>query len=162
MLPDDIPSVRQLRIFAAVAATQSVSGGAKVVNLSQPGVTQSLHALERRLGAELFERRGSGCFLTPSGAILLPRIHRFFDQLRLALGDVGAAVQDPDVAVSRITGPHVRSLIAVSENSSLAAAARALQIAQPSLHRAAKSLEGELRRRLFQQTSQGMTTNALD
>jgi LysR family transcriptional regulator of gallate degradation len=161
MLPDDIPSVRQLRIFIAVAATQSVSGGAKVINLSQPGVTQSLHALERRLGAELFERRGSGCFLTPSGAILLPRIHRFFDQLRLALGDVGTAVQNPDVAVSRITGPHIRSLIAVSENSSLAAAARALQIAQPSLHRAAKSLEGELRRRLFQQTSQGMTTNTL-
>jgi DNA-binding transcriptional LysR family regulator len=43
----------------------------------------------------------------------------------------------------------------------VAAAARALKIAQPSLHRAAKGLEGELRRRLFQQTSQGMTTNAL-
>src|SRR5450755_235042 len=45
MPPDDIPSVRQLRIFAAVAAAQSVSGAAKAVNLSQPGVTQSVRAL---------------------------------------------------------------------------------------------------------------------
>jgi LysR family transcriptional regulator, regulator for genes of the gallate degradation pathway len=159
MPPDDIPSVRQLRIFVAVAAAQSVSGAAKGVNLSQPGVTQSLHALERRLGVELFERRGSGCYLTQSGAILLPRIERFFDQFRLALGDAG--VSAPEVGVNRITGPHIRSLIAVCENSSLAAAARALKIAQPSLHRAAKGLEGELRRRLFQRTSQGMTTNTL-
>jgi LysR family transcriptional regulator, regulator for genes of the gallate degradation pathway len=153
-----IPSVRQLRIFAAVAAAQSVSGAAKAVNLSQPGVTQSVRALEKRVGAELFERRGSGCYLTASGAILLPRIARFFDQLRLALGDAGAA--DSDVAVHRITGPHIRSLIAVSQNNSFVAAARSLKISQPSLHRAAKGLEGELRRRLFQRTSQGMTTNA--
>jgi LysR family transcriptional regulator, regulator for genes of the gallate degradation pathway len=159
MPTDDIPSLRQLRIFAAVAVAQSVTGAANAVNLSQPGVTQSLHSLEQRLAAELFQRRGSGCYLTPSGEILLPRIQRFFGQLRLALAEAG--VQAPDVAVGRITGPHMRSLIAVSENISLAAAARALQIAQPSLHRAAKGLEVELRRRLLQQTSQGMTTNAL-
>jgi len=74
MTPDDIPSVRQLRIFTAVAASQSISGAAKVVNLSQPGMTQSVRSLERRVGAELFERRGSGCYLTASGAILLPRV----------------------------------------------------------------------------------------
>jgi LysR family transcriptional regulator of gallate degradation len=158
MPPDDIPSVRQLRIFVAVAAAQSVSGAAKAVNLSQPGVTQSVRALEERVGAALFERRGSGCYLTASGAILLPRIARFFDQLRLALGDAGAA--DSDVAVHRITGPHIRGLIAVSQNNSFGAAARSLKISQPSLHRAVKGLEGELRRRLFRRTSQGMTTNA--
>jgi LysR family transcriptional regulator, regulator for genes of the gallate degradation pathway len=158
---DDIPPVRQLRAFAAVAATQSVSGAAKVVNLSQPGVTQSLHALERRLGADLFERRGSGCYLTSSGAILLPRTQRFFDQIRSALGDAGAGVNGPDPAINRITGTHIRILIAVSESRSFVAAARSLNIAQPSLHRAAKGLEDNLHRRLFQRTSQGMTTNAL-
>ncbi len=157
---DESPSVRQLRIFAAVAAAQSISGAAKSVNLSQPGVSQSVHALERRVGAELFERRGSGCYLTACGAILLPRIQRFFDQLRLALSDAGAGAPAPDVIVNRITGPHIRSLIAISENNSFGAAARSLRMSQPSLHRAAKGLEGELRRRLFQRTSQGLTTNA--
>jgi DNA-binding transcriptional LysR family regulator len=103
MPSDDIPSLRQLRIFAAVAAAQSVTGAAKVVNLSQPGVTQSLHSLELHLAAELFRRRGSGCYLTPSGEILLPRIQRFFDQLRLALAEAG--VQAPDVAVGASPDP---------------------------------------------------------
>jgi LysR family transcriptional regulator, regulator for genes of the gallate degradation pathway len=165
MTPHDIPSVRQLRVFAAVAAAQSISGGAKAVNLSQPGVTESVRTLEHRLGARLFERRGSGCYLTKGGAILLPRVHRFFDQLRFALSDTGAGTPHDtlalDVTVNRITGPHIRSLIAVAENNSFGAAARTLNISEPSLHRAAKSLERELRRRLYQRTSQGMTTTTL-
>jgi LysR family transcriptional regulator, regulator for genes of the gallate degradation pathway len=162
MIPHETPSVRQLRVFAAVAAAQSISGAAKAVNLSQPGVTQSVRALERRVGDRLFERRGSGCYLTPNGAILLPRVHRFFDQLRSALGEAGAPFATPvsDVAVDRITGPQIRTLIAVSENTSFGSAARTLEISEPSLHRAAKSLERELRRRLYQRTSEGVTTNA--
>jgi LysR family transcriptional regulator of gallate degradation len=161
--PHDLPSIRALRVFAAVAASQSISGAAKMVNLSQPGVTQSVHALERRVGGKLFERRGSGCYLTPSGAILLPRVHRFFEQLRGALGEAGTTAQSsapaPDVTVNRITGPQIRALIAVSASNSLDAAARTLKISEPSLHRAARGIERELRRRLFQRTSRGITTN---
>ena len=157
-----LPSARSA--FAAVAAAQSISGAAKAVNPSQPGVTQSVRALERRIGAALFERRGSGCYPTASGAILLPRVQRFFDQLRVALSDGGAGAPNGapalSIAINRITGPQIRSLIAVSENNSFDSAARALRISEPSLHRAAKSLERELRRRLYQRTSQGMTTTA--
>jgi DNA-binding transcriptional LysR family regulator len=161
----DLPSLRQLRVFAAIAAAQSISGAAKAVNLSQPGITESVRALEQRIGVRLFERHGTGCYLTPGGAALLPRVHRFFDQLRAALSDAGAvqvnASQAADFTLNRITGPHIRSLIAVSENSSFDAAARALKISEPSLHRAARSLERELRRRLYQRTSRGMTTTLL-
>jgi LysR family transcriptional regulator of gallate degradation len=164
VISSDTPSVRQLRVFAAVAASQSISAAAKAVNLSQPGVTQSVRALERRVGDKLFVRRGSGCYLTSSGAILLPRVQRFFDQLRAALSEIGPAAPlgapALDVAVNRITGPQIRALIAVSENNSFGAAARTLQISEPSLHRAAKSLERELRRRLYQRASRGVTTNA--
>jgi LysR family transcriptional regulator of gallate degradation len=62
--------------------------------------------------------------------------------------------------VNRITGPQIRSLIAVSENNSFVSAARTLKISEPSLHRAAKGLERELRRRLYHRTSRGVTTNA--
>lgn len=164
MTTHEVPSVRQLRVFIAVAASQSISAAAKAVNLSQPGVTQSVHALERRIGEKLFERRGSGCYLTASGTILLPRVHRFFDQLHAALSETGAAAPSGspalEVAVNRITGPQIRALIAASENNSFSSAARSLKISEPSLHRAAKSLERELRRRLYQRTGQGATTNA--
>jgi LysR family transcriptional regulator, regulator for genes of the gallate degradation pathway len=156
----DVPSVRQLRVFAAVAKSQSITRAADAVNLSQPGVTESVRALEQRIGAQLFERRGSGCYLTASGAVLLPRILRFFDQLRIALRD-GNNAQAVDVALVRITGPQIRSLIAVSENHSFDAAARSLAISEPSLHRAATGLERELRRRLYQRTNRGMTTTQI-
>jgi DNA-binding transcriptional LysR family regulator len=151
-------------VFAAVAASQSISGAAKAVNLSQPGVTESVRALEHRLGAKLFERSGSGCFPTGSGAALLPRVERFFDQLRAALDTGPGSTMSgpiPNVALNRITGPQIRGLIAVSENNSFDAAARALAISEPSLHRAARSLERELRRRLYQRTSRGMTTTGV-
>jgi len=159
----EVPSFRQLRAFEAVARLESVSAAAREVNLSQPGVTQAVRALERRLNAHLFERRRSGCYATDLGAILLPRVRRFFDHLHAALRDGGrsaAASQSAPAALGRITRPQLRSLIAISENPSFDAAARALQIAEPSLHRSARELERELRRALYRRTARGMTTTS--
>lgn len=161
MIEPDILSLRQLRAFEAVARLGSVSGAAREVNVSQPGVTQAVRTLEMRLGARLFERRRSGCYVTELGAILLPRVRRFFDHLRSGLsgsGDSSCADRpDPDPA-ARITRPQLRSLIAISESPSFDAAARSLNISEPSLHRSARELERELRRRLYQRTARGITT----
>jgi DNA-binding transcriptional LysR family regulator len=158
----EVPSFRQLRAFEAVARLESVSAAAREVNLSQPGVTQAVRALERSLSARLFERRRSGCYTTELGAVLLPRVRRFFDHLQSALRDSStrpaASSQSPPAALGRITRPQLRSLIAISENPSFDAAARALRIAEPSLHRAARDLERELRRALYRRTARGMTT----
>jgi LysR family transcriptional regulator, regulator for genes of the gallate degradation pathway len=161
----DVPSLRQLRAFEAAARLESVSGAAREVNLSQPGLTQSIHALEMRLNTRLFDRRRSGCYVTGPGAILLPRVQRFFDH-------VGAALSEPVIGspfvgrqalaatVNKITGPQIRSLIAIAESPSMEAAARRLDISQPSLYRPARDLERELRRSLYHRTAQGVTTNA--
>jgi DNA-binding transcriptional LysR family regulator len=77
----EVPSFRQLRAFEAVARLEGVSAAAREINLSQPAVTQAMRALERRLDARLFERRRSGCYVTDVGAVLLPRVRRFFDHL---------------------------------------------------------------------------------
>jgi LysR family transcriptional regulator, regulator for genes of the gallate degradation pathway len=165
MIPLDVPSLRQLRAFEAVARLESVSSAAREVNLSQPGVTQSICALEARLKTRLFERRRSGCYATDLGAILLPRVRRFFDHIRSALiepvvGGPFTSRQALEAVINKITRPQIRSLIAVAENHSFDAAARRLRISQPSLHRSAKELEGELRRSLYQRTSRGVTTTA--
>src|SRR3974390_3141104 len=147
----DLPSLRQLRVFEAVARLESVSGAAHEISLSQPGVTQAVHGLETRLAAQLFERRRSGCYVTELGAILLPRVRRFFAHLHSGLGEEGGAVR-------RIAGHQIRSLIAISESSSFDAAARSLRISPPSLQRSARELERELRRRLYRRTARGLTT----
>jgi LysR family transcriptional regulator, regulator for genes of the gallate degradation pathway len=160
LISRELPSLRQLRAFEAVSRLESVSAAAREVNLSQPGVTQAIHAFEERMNARLFERRQTGCYVTEFGAVLVPRVRRFFEHLRAALKDLGTSAgrQSIDATVNRITGPQLRSLIAISENPSFDAAARSLQISEPSLHRSARDFEREVRRTLYRRSAHGMTT----
>ena len=50
MIAREIPSLRQLRAFEAVARLESVSAAARDIHLSQPGVSQAIGALEKGLG----------------------------------------------------------------------------------------------------------------
>ena len=163
MVPYDIPSLRQLRAFQAVARLGNISRAAREVSLSQPALTQSLHALEAKLGITLFSRRRSGCYTTELGAILLPRVQRFFEQIRSALGGsaVGAPftrLQNAETIINKLTRSQILSLIGISENQSLEAASHSLGITPTSLHRCAKQLEGELGRSLYQRMASGITT----
>ena len=165
MSPLDLLSLRQLRAFEAAARLESVSAAAREVNLSQPGLTQSIHSLESRLAVRLFDRRRSGCYPTDLGAVLLPRVRRLFDHLGAALREPLAAGPFPSrerraAAPARITGAQIRSLIAIAESPTIEAAARRLAIAQPSLYRPARDLERELKRSLYQRTARGVTANA--
>ena len=165
MMLQEIPSHRQLRAFEAAARLESVSAAAREVNLSQPGLTQSIHALEARLKARLFDRRRSGCYATALGAILLPRVLRFFEHIGAALSEpvIGSPFVGREAlaaSVNKITGLQIRSLIAIAESPSVEAAARRLDVSQPSLYRPARDLERELRRSLYHRTAQGVTTNA--
>jgi hypothetical protein len=44
MISWKLPSLRQLRTFEAVSRLESVSAAAREINLSQPGITQAIHA----------------------------------------------------------------------------------------------------------------------
>jgi LysR family transcriptional regulator of gallate degradation len=164
-MPFDYPSLRQLRAFEAVARLQSISGAAAEINLSQPGLTQTIDRLEAQLKTSLFERRRSGSYLTDLGRIFLPRVLRFFEHIRSALcepivGTPFSERQSSRPLENNITGSQVRSLIAISESGSFDRAARHLGVSQPSLHRSARDLERVLRRTLYQRTARGFTTTS--
>jgi DNA-binding transcriptional LysR family regulator len=61
----------QLRSFMRVAEEGGFTRAAEALHLSQPAVTQQVAALERELGAALFERTGRGVRLTAAGEALL-------------------------------------------------------------------------------------------
>jgi len=61
------PTLKQLRAFCAAASSGSISRAAEHLGLSQPSVSLQIQALERNLGAILFERRGPKILLTPQG-----------------------------------------------------------------------------------------------
>ena len=158
-----LPSLQQLRAFDAVADRESISAAATTIHLSQPSVTQAIGDLERKVGAALFDRRRTGCYLTVAGSIFRPRVVRMLTQLRGALSEplVGPPFADRSGAAlieRKLTDPQIRSLIAISESVSFDEAARRLSIAEPSLHRSARSLERTLRRTLYRRTAQGFTT----
>ena len=158
-----LPSLQQLRVFEAVATHESFSTAAKTIHLSQPSVTLAIGQLERKVGAPLFDRRRTGCYVTSAGAIFLPRVTRMLAQIRQALFDpiVGQPFVERRSATAlerKITDAQVRSLIAISESVSFDEAARRIEITEPSLHRSARTLERILRRTLYRRTAQGYTT----
>lgn len=159
----DLPRLRQLRAFEAVARRLSITGAAAEINLSQPAVTQALAKLEADLGEKLLERRQTGSFLGSAGELYVRRVRRFFSQLRAALCEplVGSPICDAahvEVMEKKLRSSQIAALIAVSESSSFEEAARQLHISQPSLHRTARELEQILRRTLYDRHAGGFTT----
>lgn len=63
--------LQQLRGFCYAARAKSISKAAEKLYLSQPSVSLQIQALERELGAKLFERRGPRIDLTYDGQRLL-------------------------------------------------------------------------------------------
>ncbi|HYM18635.1 MAG TPA: LysR family transcriptional regulator [Micropepsaceae bacterium] len=158
-----LPSLRQLRVFEAVARHKSIGRAATSVALSQPAVTQAIASLESRFGVSLFERGRRGSYLTDFGKLLLARSERLFDFMKQGLGQLLTSHQVPESAdietlSGKITATHIRCLIAVSENMSFDQAARAIKVSQPSLHRAARELERILRRSIYHRGPRGITT----
>ena len=64
--------MERLQTFAEVARQGSVTWAARLLRLQQPTVSHRLAALEREVGAPLFERLGTGLMLTAAGEALLP------------------------------------------------------------------------------------------
>jgi DNA-binding transcriptional LysR family regulator len=76
----------QLRTFLAVYRAGSVTGGARLVGLTQPTATTQLRALEDRLGRQLFERLPRGVAPTPVADELAARLSGPMDQLAAIAG----------------------------------------------------------------------------
>lgn len=143
-------SLRHLRILLAVAETGSVTQAAALNHVSQPAVSAALQGFETALGAALFDRRPQGLVTTDAGAAVVLRIRRALAILDPALLDINPRL------TRRATMAQLTALIAVAECENFSAAARRLNLAQPTVHRAVRQLEGEVGHPLFDRTAQGV------
>ena len=64
-------TLRRLRIFWAVAHSASLTRAAKLLNVSQPTLSQQLIGFEAAIGTPLFDRRSNRMVLTEAGEQLL-------------------------------------------------------------------------------------------
>ena len=65
-------NVRHLAVFRAVMQVGTVSGAARMLNVSQPAITKSLQLLEGHLNLTLFERIKGRLQPTPDSEVLMP------------------------------------------------------------------------------------------
>jgi LysR family transcriptional regulator of abg operon len=72
---------RQLQLFLATAERLNLSHAAEAMNITQPGLSKSMHRLQRELGTRLYQRRGRGVELTESGRALLRHVKLIETQL---------------------------------------------------------------------------------
>jgi DNA-binding transcriptional LysR family regulator len=77
-----------LRAFEGVAKHSSFTAAANALLISQSALSRHVIALEKLLGAQLFERRPHALVLTKAGQHLLPAVMKSFDRLEYALDDI--------------------------------------------------------------------------
>lgn len=77
-------TLRQLKVFEAVASHLSFSRAAEELHLTQPAVSMQVQALAELAGLPLFEQLGKKIYLTAAGDELLRHVRRIAQQLREA------------------------------------------------------------------------------
>lgn len=78
-------SLRQLRVFQAVAELQNFSRAGDRIGLTQPAVSRSIHELEAQLGVALVNRSTRLVELTEAGRGLAAELDRVLDELEAVL-----------------------------------------------------------------------------
>jgi DNA-binding transcriptional LysR family regulator len=71
-------NLRQIEVFRAVMVTGSTTDAARLLHVSQPGISRLIRHLELRLGVDLFERRKGRLVATPEAHALHQEIERVY------------------------------------------------------------------------------------
>jgi DNA-binding transcriptional LysR family regulator len=106
--------LRQLEYFVAVAEEANFTRAAARVHISQSGVSAQVRALEKELGAELFDRSGRAARLTEAGREAMPWAKAALESvagLRQTVDQVQGLVRG-HLTIGMITGCEVGPLFA--------------------------------------------------
>jgi DNA-binding transcriptional LysR family regulator len=120
-------TLRQLQYFVAVCETQTVSGAAHVISVSQSAVTDAIKDLEHDLGVALFERHRRGLTMTNKGQ----QFYRHATRILSSVSDARHSFSDEIPAEAGSLHLGVTSLVAGYILSDLLARYRR---AQPSVN----------------------------
>jgi DNA-binding transcriptional LysR family regulator len=71
-------NLKQIEVFRAVMITGSMVGGAKLLRVSQPAVSQIIGLFERQIGLQLFRRHNGKIYATPEADILFAETERVY------------------------------------------------------------------------------------
>jgi DNA-binding transcriptional LysR family regulator len=87
---------RRLPTFREVARRGSFAAAAEALCFTPSAVSQQMAALEREVGAKLFERSQRGVRLTDAGERLLAHADALLDRLAQAEADLAPGAEQPE------------------------------------------------------------------
>jgi DNA-binding transcriptional LysR family regulator len=109
-------NLRQIEVFRAVMIAGSVTGAARLLHVSQPGISRMLAHIELQTGVRLFERGKGRLSPTPEAAALYAEVERIYR---------GVARID-DVARSLQSGLRLELRVLASPSTALEVVPRAV------------------------------------
>lgn len=83
-----VGNLEYFKVFYYTAKLGSVTAAANELAISQPAVSQSLKALERSLGVNLFQRASRGIRLTREGQLLYVYVEKGYEEIELGVEKV--------------------------------------------------------------------------
>jgi len=155
MSKPSLPNLRHLNIALHIGANYGFSAASKAVNLSPSAITQAMRGLENQLGVEIFDRSPNGAQPNEMGRVYLDRIALAFEALSRAEAALDADRKTAAIK-ARLSVSQLRAFVMVCQSGSYSLAARRLGLSQPSVYKAARSVETTFNRRLFQPSSFGV------
>jgi DNA-binding transcriptional LysR family regulator len=102
-------NLRQIEVFRAVMTTGSTTNAARLLHVSQPGISRLLRHFELQLGVALFERRNGRLVATPEAHTL----HAEVEKVYLGVHHL------QDVAAHLRFGEHATLRVVASANTGL-------------------------------------------
>ena len=87
-------NLNQLYYFKILAELEHYTKAAEKLNISQPTLSHSIAAMEKELGANLFEKQGRNVVLTKYGRIYIFYVENALTQLELGKNQVGRLVSE--------------------------------------------------------------------
>src|SRR5690348_11781754 len=100
-------SLRQLKVFLAVAEHGSFSRAGEDIGLTQPAVSRCIRELEQELGLKLVDRTTREVTLTEVGASLSATLARVLDELESALRDTHGLAEERRGRVRVASAPTI-------------------------------------------------------
>ncbi|CAN5218560.1 LysR family transcriptional regulator [soil metagenome] len=94
-------NLRQIEVFRAVMTTGSTTNAARLLHVSQPGVSRLIRHFELQLGVALFERRNSRLVATPEAHTLFAEVEKVYRGVSHAQ-DVASRLRFGDHATLRV------------------------------------------------------------
>jgi len=141
-------NVRHLAVFRAVVKTGSVSAAARLLHISQPAVTKTLHILEENLGLLLFQRIKGRLLITPEAQTLMPQVERLF-------GNVDAVQQLTEEIRQGFAGSLTVATVATLASS-------IVSVAIGRFHREHSKVHFDLKALSTRQVLEAVTNNQVD